>query len=151
MVAVMALSTSAFAQQAGPRGGGGKPEGGREGRQGGGMRMMKIEDEIFAKLNLTAQQKTQINKLREDRRKAVEGLRAKNLQREQIRPEMQKITTNYREGLKKILNPAQEKQYQELWKAAVEKMRKERGGQGRPGGRPGGPGQGKPGQGGAKP
>lgn len=127
-VLAMGLTTSVFAQAAGPKGG--APGQGQGQKQGAGAlkdraaAMQKVHQEILAKLNLSAQQKSQLEALQKKEKAAMEALRekAKAGDREALRAEMQKIRKDAQEGLKAILNEQQQQQYQELLKAAREKM-----------------------------
>jgi len=155
-VAIMALNSVSFAQGAGPQGGapGVGQQGGRRGggqgmggmRRMGGARMAQRNKELFAKLNLTADQKKKIEALQ---KKHQEKMRATFTQaggpsadRQALMEKFREMQKGYRAELMKILTPAQEKQYSAAVKEMREKMRKERG-QGGPGGAPGRrPGQG---------
>ena len=125
-VLAMGLTTSVFAQAAGPKGG--APGQGQKQGQGAmkdrAAAMQKLHQEILAKLNLSAQQKTLMEALQKKEKAAMEALRekAKTGDREALRGEMQKIRKDGQEGLKAILNEKQIQQYQELMKAARDKM-----------------------------
>lgn len=141
-----AMIGSAFAQGAGPRpgagGGAGKAgkgqrgPGGPMGRRGG----MMMNAEMMQKLNLTADQKAKIKVIAEKLGKDVRAAREKNSgDREAQMTAIRAIAKGTRESFMKVLTPAQRKQYDTLAKAEREKRRKEGGG------RPGGPGRGRPG------
>jgi Spy/CpxP family protein refolding chaperone len=132
------FATSAFAQGAGPRGGGvqggqGGIGGGKGQRQGGGMRMMKMQQELMAKLNLTTAQKTKIEAINKKFADDMKTLRekAKTGDRKALQPEFRKAQMAHREEIAAVLTAEQKKKYQEEMKAMMEKMRKERGGDGK--------------------
>ncbi|MBS1705066.1 MAG: hypothetical protein JST40_04270 [Armatimonadetes bacterium] len=145
LVSVAALAAmvigSSFAQTPpGPRGGGKGPANGQQGGQrmrGGGM--MKMQQEIFAKLNLTADQKKKIEALNKKTGDAMRAL--ENKKPEERRTAMQKIREDHQNALMKILTPKQQQEYKKLMKEQMEKFRKEH-----PGG-PGGPNGGAPNKG----
>jgi len=155
-MALAALATSAFAQGAGPKGG----FGGRGGQGGpGGMpggRMAKMQGEILAKLNLSADQKKKIDALnakrQEEMKKMFGGGPPAEGDRDKMREKMRESQKAYRKELDKILKPDQAKKYDALLKEARDKMRAQMGGPGGPGaGGPGGrAGGGKPGGKGGK-
>lgn len=131
----VAVMVPAMAQDAGPRGGKGQKAEGREGRQMG--RMQEVNKKILAQLDLSAEQKEKIKALEEATRAELEKSRpGPDGDRQQARQKMAEIQRNHREKLMAILTPAQRTKYQELWRAEMEKMRKERGG--KPGQRPAG-------------
>lgn len=155
-VAIIAtLSTSAFAQGAGPKGGGqGKQGGGLGGPSGmrGGMkgieRMKKMEEAIFKKLVITAKQKTDITALdkttADKMRKLMESMRDSggklgDADRKAMGQKMKAIMDGRESGLKKILGDSKFKKYGELRKAEMDKMRKERQKDRKEGGNPGQP------------
>lgn len=149
-----ALSVTAFAQGAGPGQGkpGGKPgqaPGLRGGGPGGGgmQRMKEARDKVFAKLNLTANQKqliADLDKKREAQMKALfEKNKGKEGNRDAMREEFQKMRKSYETSLNKILTPAQQKTLKE----EMDKLRKNRpgkpgGAEGQRRGKPGKPGAG---------
>lgn len=143
------MAASALAQGAGPTGaqGGGAAQAGKGKRGQGpaGMRRrggpMGFDAPVLAKLNLTSAQQTQVkalkDKLSTSMREAMEKNRAANGDREAMKKTLQGFTKQYREGLEKILTPAQQKQYKTLLKAEMEKRKKamgerRRGGAGAP-------------------
>lgn len=145
-VIVLTLAASAIAQGPGPRGGApGRPGGPGMGRGGGfAERMKKMNDEIFAKLKLTKDQKTKVKALQDktiaQTKKLMEGgQKGGNMQGN--RSKFMEIQKGYNDGLAKILSKDQMKKYTELRKAAREKMRAEfmKRGPGGPGGAQGGP------------
>ncbi len=121
----------ALAQQAGPTGGGlqnGPQQ--KAGKGGGGARLFKINKEVLAKIDppLNADQKTKVDALQKSTMASLKDLRAKakqNTDKTALRDSMKKITTDYRNGLKAILTPAQETSYEKLYKEAVEKAKKD--------------------------
>lgn len=133
----LSLAGSLFAQGAGPKGGPGQIGQGQKGQHRGGMMMMrgkKMQEEIFAKLNLTPDQKNKIDALRKATMEKFKALRSKGAaspdkkgMREQARP----IFEAYQKGIKDILTDAQEKKMQQL----MEEFRKSRA-RGGPGGPP---------------
>lgn len=121
--------------QGGPGGGQatqGRPSG-PGGPGGGRMMMMRANEQILAKLNLTAAQKTKIKALDASTMKKMQALRGKQLDRDKMRTEFRAIQTSHRESLMKILTPPQRKKYDELMTAERAKWRQQFG-------RPGGPG-----------
>ena len=156
-VAIMGtMSVSAFAQGAGPGGAKGGPAGGQKGpggqRRGG---MMKLDEEVLAKLNLTADQKSKVKALKEATTKKVQELmKASGFGKPGgpgaagkpggpgaagggMREKMKPIMDGYTNGMKAILTPTQFTAYEKGVKEARAKMRAQFGG-GKPGG-PGGP------------
>ena len=139
----VAMIGSAFAQGAGPKGAG---QGGKRGPGGpGGMRRggpMGFDGPVLEKLNLTASQKTQVKSLKDKLGKEAQATMEKNRgNRDAMREAFKGFGKKYKEGLDKILTPAQQKQYKTLMKAEMEKRRKEMGnrrpgGAGRPAGGP---------------
>ena len=138
-LAVALGSAMLFAQSAGPKAGGRPPQDGKPGehRFGGGMMMRgklkEIETKVFAKLNLTAQQKSAIKALDEKTAKSVAALRPTPKAGEKpSRPteaqmeKMRAITKSRHDGLMKILNTNQQKQYKTLMEAEMKRLREER-------------------------
>lgn len=131
------LAVGAFAQAAGPQGGGVKGGvqggGGELGKLGkGGLRgNQKIEEEIWAKLSpaLSADQKTKLAQIDQKTKDSVKALRdkAKKGDREAMKGEAQKIMQTRRESIKALLTPEQHKSYMTLMKEALEKLRKDKG------------------------
>lgn len=154
------LATAAFAQAAGPKNGGGQGQGLGQDRQGQGPlqnrarlgQMQKINQEILAKVNLNKRQQTKLEAAQKKLQEGLKELMAKareSQDRAALREGAQKLQTEYRETLKATLNEQQMKQYQELMRAALEKMRKgggetdratDRAGKGGKGGKGGGGG-----------
>jgi hypothetical protein len=133
--ALLAVSAVASAQGAGPRGGGGQQGAGRM------QEMQKLQQKILGELNLNATQKEGVKKLDATRAAKLKKLRESAGQggdREKMRAEMQKIQTEYRTGLKKVLGDAKFAQYEKRMKEEMEKLRKQRGQAGATGGRRGG-------------
>ncbi|HMS54134.1 MAG TPA: hypothetical protein PKA27_01915 [Fimbriimonadaceae bacterium] len=132
----LAMASMSFAQAAGPKGGAGKPGAGVQkgapgggpgaGRQGGMRRGMGMNEEMMAKLGLSADQKKKIealNKKTQDQMKAVfEGSKG---DREKAREKMRPIMENQRNEMKKILTPAQQAKLEQLRKEMIEKFRKD--------------------------
>jgi len=172
-VATFGVVAGSFAQGAGPQGG---PPGGRQGGPGGrggnpAERMNRrnmMEDGIFAKLNLSADQKAKIKKLRETRDAKFKKLFASMPKGGPGGPppggpggpppggrpggpggpgrpgggggfgQFRPIAEEYRKGLDGVFKPEQKKKYEEAVKEARAKMGMGGGRRG-PGG-PGGPG-----------
>ncbi|HVL39236.1 MAG TPA: hypothetical protein VM328_07580 [Fimbriimonadaceae bacterium] len=144
-VAGLALGAASitFAQAAGPAKQGDKQgaQGAKQGAQGGqqgnfGARRAKMNEEIFAKLNLTAAQKTKIQALQKKSQEKMRALMQKPGDRQAKRPEFQKLMKENHDALMAILTPAQRTKFEALRKEAMEKLRGQRGqgGPGRPGG-----------------
>lgn len=146
LIAVSALGTAlavgAFAQAAGPTGGGlqGGQQGGakgKEGKLGGARNMQKMQQELLAKITpaLSADQKAKLKLLTEKTRESMKALREKagTGDREAMKGELQKIQAERKAGMEAILTPEQRKSYAELMKAAMEKARAERGKKGKNG------------------
>jgi|GEM_PF-3835400 len=128
----MAMIVPAFSQQAGPTNGslqGGSQQGGKHDGKGGGARLLKLNKEVLAKIDppLNADQKTKVDALEKSTMAAMKDLRAKakTEDKTQLRDAMKKITTDYRNGLKAILTPAQQTSYQKLYKEAVAKAKQD--------------------------
>ena len=145
--AVMALGTGVFAQDAGPKGKGGQGQGqfrqgpGGQGKKGPGMRVGRMQQEVLAKLNLTAAQKAKIEALNKKMQAEVQKL-MQGGDREQMREKFRPLMEQHRKDLMAILTKEQQVKYEQLVKEAREKMRQGRGG---PGGQgpAGGAGKGK--------
>lgn len=160
LVAAFAVTSFAFSQAAGPKTGSGSTQKGSvQGKPGqGGMRRgggmfgnPKMFEEVAKKLNLTADQKTKLQKVQKDFQAKMEAMRpknAKNGERPKLTDDQRKkfmaTFEDYQKKVNAILTPAQQKKLKEIREEAMKKFR---GGPGGPGGpRPGGPG----GQGGPK-
>lgn len=144
---VTAVVGSAFAQGAGPggqskgqtKGQAGGPQGGQPGGRRGGL--MKMDSEILEKLKLTDAQKKQVKELKEKTEAKMKELfagAAKGGDRSKMREQFKPVIEGYQTGMKKILTPKQQEEYEKALKEARKKM-----GAGRPGA--GGPGAGGPG------
>lgn len=125
---VASLIGGAYAQAAGPNGGGVKNGGAQGGKQGGKlgagrMGAGKLQMEILAKVNppLSPDQKTQIERLNARTNEALAALKekAKGGDRAALLPEMKRIQEERQSGLKSILTPAQQQSYMELLKEAA--------------------------------
>lgn len=151
-----ALVVPSTAQDSGPKGGqrpGGQVGAGGKGDRGPGMRMggmRKVEEKVLGQLGLNAGQKQKIEALNKkfeaDVKKLMDEMQkqGKNADRKAMGEKVRKLMEGRRDGLFKILTPAQKSKYEQLMKAEMEKMRKERE-KNRPGGAA------KPGTGGKKP
>lgn len=125
------LAGAVMAQQAGPTNGGltnGQGQNpGKDGAKRGGA--MKIGKEVLAKVQpaLNDEQKKQISDLDKKTMESMKSLRekAKGGDKTQLRNDLKKITTDYRESLLKILTPAQQESFKNLYKEAVAKNRKD--------------------------
>ncbi|MFO0045296.1 MAG: hypothetical protein ACK53G_07660 [Armatimonadota bacterium] len=144
---VTAVVGSAFAQGAGPggqskgqtKGQAGGPQGGQPGGRRGGL--MKMDSEILEKLKLTDAQKKQVKELKEKTEAKMKELfagAAKGGYRSKKREQFKPVIEGYQTGMKKILTPKQQEEYEKALKEARKKMSA---------GRPGGPGAGGPGAG----
>lgn len=144
MVGVMA--TAAMAQDAGPggRGPGGAPGGRGPGGPGGPggdrtkmrAKMKEIEAKVLAQLKLTDAQKTKIKNLNAKYDKQMADLQKSTADRETKMKKMRTMMESRRKEFMAILTPEQQKKFDALMKAEMEKLRKEReknGGQ-KPGG-----------------
>lgn len=105
---------------------GGQQAGARKGL--GGM----LEMDLLAKVNppITAAQRAQIEQLNARTNDALAALKEKMKaggDKAALRPEMQKIQAERREGLKSILTPAQQQSFMELLREAMLKIRKDGG------------------------
>lgn len=125
------LVVPAMAQQAGPKGGGlqgGAQTGAKRDGKGGG-RLLKITKEVLAKVQppLSAEQKTKVAALDKKTMASMKELRGKAQTGDKtaMRDAMKKISTDYRDGLKAILSPAQQTSYQTLVKEAMAKAKKD--------------------------
>ena len=136
------LAVGAFAQAAGPTGGGlqGGQQGGakgKEGKLGGARNMQKMQQELLAKITpaLSGEQKAKLKQLTEKTKESMKALREKagTGDREAMKGEMQKIQAERKAGLEAILTPEQRKSYAELMKAAMDKAKAERGKKGKDG------------------
>lgn len=133
IVATLGAGPAAFGQAAGPKGGLAPAQGGPGGgRMGGGMqRMQKMRDDIFAQLNLTADQKKKIKTLDEAQAKKVKSMMADaqkpGADRSKMRDTFMAMRKDYDKSLAGILSKDQKKKYDVLLKAAREKFRAQRG------------------------
>ncbi len=142
MVAVSALGLTlvagAFAQAAGPQGGGVQggagQQGGKQGKGAGLKQMQKLETEIWTKLTpaLSNDQKSKLEQINQKTKDAYKALKdkAQNGDKAAMRGEMQKIQGERRESIKALLSPDQQKSYMDLMKAAMAKIKKDKGGKG---------------------
>ncbi len=136
----LALGAFTFAQDAGPKGGGGSLPGvqgkrGRAGGQGGAKRMVTMHADILAQLGLSSEQKTEIVALDKKFADDMKALAAEPGERKEKAPKMKALRDAHHQDLMKILTPEQGKKYDELWKEAMQKARQKGpgGGRGRPG------------------
>ncbi len=139
--AAFGLVTASYAQAAGPKQAAGAKGGVQRGPGGGGNRMVrmgKMQDELFAKLNLTAAQKEKVkahSKKMADKMKSAFEAAQKNPSAD--RAEMRKNFMAMREegdkGLKDILTAQQWTKFETLRKEARAKARQNMGGPGGPG------------------
>lgn len=116
----MTLGATAFAQDAGPRGG--KPG---AGAAGVAKQMQAVHKKVLGELNLTAAQMEQVAALDKKRQEDIEKLRRENkgADRSTLRPKMQAIQQEYRAGLQKTLTPQQWETYQTRMKEEMQKLR----------------------------
>ncbi|MBL8087548.1 MAG: hypothetical protein JNM85_05675 [Chthonomonas sp.] len=126
-VAILGVVAGAFAQNSGPRGGPGGP-----GKKGDGQhRMMlgKKENEMLAKLNLTAEQKSKVKALQDVRDRTFKKLMSDRdpSKREETGNKMREAMKRYETALDKILTPAQRTKLTQLREAAKKEMEKRRG------------------------
>jgi Spy/CpxP family protein refolding chaperone len=128
----MALVSSVFAQVAGPQGGAPVDKSAHTGHAGGWMHMWKMNQEILAKLNLTDEQKSKVKALEEATKTKVKALmterKAPGADMEKIKAEGKAIRKDAHDQLLGILTRDQAKQFKVLWKEAMEKAKKEKGG-----------------------
>jgi Spy/CpxP family protein refolding chaperone len=113
--------------------------------------MAKMEDGIFAQLNLSPAQKKKIMAMRAERdakmKKAMAAAPKGGDPRAAFQA-MRPIGQEYRKQIETVMNPTQKAKYEDLRKAQMAKMRAAfGGGRGGPGGGPGGRGPGGPGRG----
>lgn len=159
--AIAALTTSSFAQGAGPQGGRGNLGGGPggQGRGMGGGRMM-MRGNIMEKLNLTAAQKQKIEAIQKKympqmrdamqsfRKDLKPGERPTDEQRKAMRAKMKPINDKMMAEINKVLTPAQQKQLKQAMEEQRKKMEEMRANGGGPGAKgAGGKGAGKGGGG----
>lgn len=135
LVAVLVTATlvsSVSAQVAGPQGGAPVDKSAHAGHSGGWMHLWKMNQEILAKLNLSDDQKAKVKALEETAKTKVKALmterKAPGADMEKIKAEGKAIRKDVHDQLLAILSRDQAKQYKVLWKEAVEKAKKEKGG-----------------------
>ncbi|AIE88030.1 hypothetical protein OP10G_4662 [Fimbriimonas ginsengisoli Gsoil 348] len=107
--------------------------------------MAKMEADMFAKLNLTADQKKKIKGFqaaRDAKMKKLMTTAPKGGDPRALFSQFRPISQDYRKSVESVLKPDQKKKYDDLRKEMRAKMGGGRGGPGGPGGRPGGPGRG---------
>lgn len=140
--AVLGVATSAMAQKAGPKGGGGLEQGNKQGKIGQRMQMRgKMQKEILAKLDLSADQKSKWEANAKAMRTEMEALRGKgDTGQKPDRKALMEKMKGYQEKFMAILTPKQQEQYKKLMEEAVAKYRKENGGGAGAGGKKGGGG-----------
>lgn len=133
--AALCIAASSFGQAAGPKGGPpqagpGGQQGGRM-RMGGGQRMQKVREEIFAKLNLTAAQKTKVKALNDKQaakiKSLMDGMQKPGADRTKTMDAFKASRADYEKALAGILTKDQKKKYDGLVKEAREKFRAQRG------------------------
>ena len=131
-IATLAIGMSAFAiaQDAGPKGpqanpprSGGK---GQNQQQRGWGRMGQVENEILAKVKLTAAQKKSVKTLQDGTAAKLKALMEKPGERQEKGKEMRKIREDHQAGLMKILSKEQQAQYRELYMAKMKELREQR-------------------------
>lgn len=143
------ITTSALAQDAGPKGGKGgqpgQPGAERSERRGPNMqRMMQMRKQMMDKLNLTADQKKKVAALDAKMKQQMEAaMKSSGGDRQKMMQGMRGMRQSYQKDLNAILTADQRKKFEQLMKERRDQMMKERGGV--PGGKPGKPG--KPGAG----
>jgi Spy/CpxP family protein refolding chaperone len=137
IAASLCVAATSFGQTAGPAGG--PPQGGRPGQggrgQGGGMggmqRFQQIRAEIFAKLNLTADQKKKVKTLDDANAAKMKTMMADaqkpGADRQKMMDAFKASREDYNKSLAKILSKDQMKKYEALVKEAREKFRAQRG------------------------
>lgn len=137
----LSLSAISFGQDAGPQGGqlgAQKRQGGR--MHGGGKHMAKLQAEVLAKLNLTADQKAKIEALNKNTQTEVKTIvtEGQGGDRQEIGKKIREVQKNHRESLNKILTPAQQAKFKELMMAKMKELRakREKDGKGRQGAPP---------------
>lgn len=138
IAACLALTTSALAQAAGPKGGAPGGQAGERRQQGpGGGRMggMRMSEEMMAKLSLSAAQKQKMEALQKKMQAEMKALMDGNKgDREAMRDKVMPMMKKYREDMNKILTKAQQAKLEALRKEMMEKRRKDGfGGAGAPG------------------
>ncbi|MCX7799816.1 MAG: hypothetical protein N2109_05680 [Fimbriimonadales bacterium] len=116
-VALGSLFVGAWAQGVGP---GQRPGNSAQPQQGQRGRAMQ---QVLEKLNLSPKQKQQVDKAREEWRKAVESARTEQ-DREKRRSKMREASRSFREKLDTILTAEQKKKLD----AEMQKLRQQRGG-----------------------
>lgn len=98
---------------------------------GGMQRMQQMRDEIFAKLNLTADQKKKVKALDEAQaakaKVMIAELQKPGVDRTKAMDKFKALRDDYQKGLGKILSKDQMKKYEALAKEARDKFRAGRG------------------------
>ena len=128
----LAIVGTAFAQGAGPRGGGfGEGQGGGPGGRGMRRGPMGFDQEILAKLALNAAQTKRVADLKKTLGESAKAAMQKSQgDRGAQMAAVKAIGKKYRDGMEKILTPAQMTQYKALMKARREEMKKRMGNRG---------------------
>lgn len=88
----------------------GKMKQGQDARRGRGM------DDVFAKLNLSKEQKTKIDKLRKDNTAKTKAIREGKGDAESKRTKLRAERTKFMESVNKVLTAAQKKKLDEMFK-----------------------------------
>lgn len=141
---VLLATTLVSAQRGGSNSRGERPGG--EQRMSPEERQAQELDTLTKVLSLSEEQRTKIEELQENQRKAFEENReamSENTDREAMREKMMAMREKYEEDMKSILTPEQVEKYDAYQKKREEEMKEMMeggGGPGGPGGGPGGPG-----------
>lgn len=122
-VAAFGVTSSAFAQDAGPRSG--APH---AGHGQGQKKMHEAMKRVLSQLDLSADQKDKIQDLQEKGKAKVQELRekAKTGDKDKAREEYRAFQKENRESIQKILTREQQEKFKTLMKAEIDKMRKDR-------------------------
>ncbi len=130
-ILLIGTSMTALAQGAGPQNGGtpppneGKAQKGKQGKADPFL-LLKRDQEVLSKLNLTSEQETSVKKLKsetEAKLKEVMKGKAKKEERAQLREKVKEVVEGYKKGLEGILTPVQYADYEKGMKALAKKTK----------------------------
>lgn len=127
-------TVTAYAQAAGTTGSQSTPPaqgGAKKGKQGKAgkadpMMLLKKDVEVLEKLNLTAEQKDGVKKLKSETEAKLKDLmkgKTKGDDKAALRGKVKEVVEDYKKGLKEILTPVQYEDYEKGMKALAKKAK----------------------------
>lgn len=149
---VALMASSAYAQNAGPRQGGQRGQGGMRQNPEFAKKMAEVHTKVMKQVGLTADQQKKVEAANKKQQEANQKMFAemqkareagKQPDREKMQADRKKITDAHKAELVKVMGKEKHAQYEKLLRAEMQKLMEEMGM-----GRRGGDGQGRGGQGG---